>query len=702
MSNISKLFSPASLAVIGASTNPDKLGGRPIKFLKNHGYPGEIYPINAAAGEVQGLKAYASVLDVPGPVDQALIVVPAGAVEVALRECAEKKVAVVQILSSGFAEAGEEGRQAQDRLVEIAREAGIRITGPNALGSVSPGDRFFGTFSTALNGISPLAGDIAIATQSGAFGSCAYVMATRRSIGLSRIVATGNEADIDVSDVIDFLCDDPQTKVICAAIESCKDGLKLRQALSRAAAEGKPVIVMKVGVSQVGAAAAATHTGSLAGDDAAFETIFRECGAYRARSIEEMIDVAYLVSVSGLPRNREISVLTVSGGIGILLADAAAELGLELPALAGDVLDDVRGVIPFFAGNNPLDMTAQFAVMPEAAKTVSNILFEKTDNGTIVFYLANNGLSPETFKTRKEYLIEVRRQHPDRLLVMVMPAHPDVQMDLQREGITVFEDPSRAIRALSAAAALRERRAALEPVRELPAAGQGERKLTVLNEAEGKDRLQAAGLAVVAERRCASADQAAEAAGSLGYPVAMKILSADILHKSDVGGVSLGIRDEAGLRRAYEHMLASVSARCPDARIEGVLVSPMVGDGLELIVAVHRDDVFGPLLMCGLGGTFVEFLKDVQFATLPLSRARAESLISSSRWSALLDGWRGGAKLDREALVDALLRLSALVEDHASGVDSVEINPLVVREGGCLVLDAVLSVAEQGSHRFHP
>ncbi|MGR3569048.1 MAG: CoA-binding protein, partial [Pseudooceanicola nanhaiensis] len=293
-SAIAAIFSPRSVAVIGASSNPTKLGGRPVAFLKDYGFKGEIYPVNAGQAEVQGLVSYKDVRDIPGPVDQAVIVVPSQHVEEALRGCAEKGVKVAQVLSSGFAEADEAGRARQERLMEIVRETGIRITGPNALGSVSPPDRFCATFSTAFQGMHPPAGNVAVVTQSGAFGSCTYVMIARRGLGLSRIVATGNEADVATAEVISYLADDPETRVICAAVESCRDGDGLRAALRKAAAAGKPVIFMKVGASELGAKAAATHTGALAGNDKVFDTVIREGGAWRARSIEEMVDLAYV------------------------------------------------------------------------------------------------------------------------------------------------------------------------------------------------------------------------------------------------------------------------------------------------------------------------------------------------------------------------------------------------------------------------
>ncbi|GAA5233141.1 acetate--CoA ligase family protein [Verticiella sediminum] len=691
MSLLRHLFSPRSVAIIGASSDPRKIGGRPIRFMKAYGYAGRILPINANAAEIQGLPAYARVEDVVGEVDQALIVVPAAAAEDALRGCVAKGVKVVQVLSSGFGEAGDEGRILQDRLVRIAREAGMRMTGPNALGVVSPGERYFGTFSTALEGMCPEPGGVAMVTQSGAFGSCAYVMAMRRGLGLSRVIATGNEADVDVSELIGLLADDAQTRVICAAVEACKDGERLRAALRKAAARNKPVIVMKVGTTEVGAAAAATHTGSLAGNDAVYDAVFRECGAYRARSIEEMIDVAYACSLGGMPGNDRVGIVTVSGGIGILMADAASEAGLALPAPSASALHAMREVLPFVTGANPLDVTAQIAVNRAAITAIGQTMVDDADYGALLIYLANNALAPPVFETTKQAVLALRHARPDVLLVTVMPAEDGVRMALEEAGVLVFEDPSRAVRSVAAAAELRrlqqdasEAVPAARPGAALPA---GE-----FDEAGAKALLAQAGVPVLDERVVHTAEDAAAHAERLGGAVVLKIVSPEILHKTEVGGVALGLQGGQAVRQGFETILQRVRTAAPQARIDGVLVAPMAGPGVETIVGVHVDPVFGAVMMFGLGGIFVELFRDVAFASAPLSPARARRLIRATRGSALLDGWRGAAPVDVQALVDVLCRLSAFAATHAHELASIEINPLLVRESGCVALDAVITM----------
>jgi acyl-CoA synthetase (NDP forming) len=690
MHDFDLLFNPRSIAIIGASSDRTKLGGRPVHYLKSFGFRGAIYPINPGSSEIQGLPAYASIADVPGEIDQAIILVPAAMVEAALIDCAHKRVKIVQILSSGFAESGAEGRAAQDRLVSIARGAGLRLTGPNALGAVSPSNGLFATFSSALAAdMAPRAGDIAVTTQSGAFGSCAYVMASLRGLGLSRVIATGNEADIDVAESISFLAQDPETRVICAAIESCRDGMRLRAALRDAAKARKPVIIMKVGTTQVGALAAATHTGALAGNDAVYDTVFRECGAWRAKSIEEMIDIASLFSIGGMPGNNRIGILTVSGGIGILMADAAVDTGLAVDPLPSELLARLRIIVPFATGNNPFDTTAQIVKQRTAITQVGAEILDATGFGTIAFYLANNGLAPKVFGPTQEALVALKKRFPDRLLIAVMPSEASVRTALEQAGIAVFEDPSRAIHAAAAASQIGRIWETLEEPTTL------DRPRTPIlarrGEAGAKALLSSAGIPVLDERVCQSAEQAGQAADEIGYPVVAKILSPDILHKTEIGGVTLNLSNRTAVEAAHNTMVARARSAFPHAAIEGTLIAPMIKGGLETILGVHRDPTFGPMIMFGLGGVMVELFKDVGFASAPLSRRAAERLIDSAKGSRLLQGWRGSPALDRRALVDALCHLGDLAAstDEITGVD---VNPFLVRASGAVALDAAITM----------
>lgn len=688
MHELEPLFRPTSVAVIGASAEPAKLGGRVLHNLISYGYGGRVYPVHARDAEVQGLPAFRSVAEIPGEVEQAVIITPAAAVEPALRACAAKGVRAVQILSSGFGEAGAEGGAVQARLVTIAREAGIRLIGPNAIGGISPPEGFFATFSSLMATARPAPGVIGVATQSGAFGSHIYAAATLRGLGISRAMATGNEADVDVAACIDYLAEDAGTSVICAALEGCRDGAALRRALLKAAAAGKPVVVMKVGSTEVGAAAAATHTGSLAGEDRIIDTVFRECGAWRAQSIEEMVDIAYVCSVGRIPPSTAVGIVTISGGIGVLMADACVERGLAVPAIAPAALARIAEAVPAAGGRNPVDVTTAVGSNLPVFQPVIEAVLDGAAAGTILVYLSHIGRNGARFGPLAEALSRLRAAHPDRLLICVMTSSPEIRLQLEGMGIPVFEDPTRAVAAVAAAAALRERHAQAESLPALSLAA----PLSIArgDEAEAKAVIAQAGIQVLPERVCTTVEEAMEAASTLGFPVVMKILSADIPHKTDVGGVALHLADKPAVGAAFAVMMERVRRDKPAARIDGVLIAPMLRGGLEVIIGVQRDPVFGPMVMFGLGGVGVELFRDVAFASAPLSRRRAERLIDMVRGARLLDGWRGSPALDREALLRALCNASLLGAEQES-LAGLEINPLLVMEQGAVALDALLT-----------
>ncbi len=692
MHSLQPVFVPQSVAIVGASSDPDRIGGRLLRFLLEAKYKGAIYPINkSGAVEIQGLPAFASVSDIPGQVDQAVIVVPPPGVASALMESIAKGVKCVVVLTSGFAELGEEGRAAQDKLVAMCREAGVRMLGPNSLGLLNVDTRYFATFSTVLYGLQPRSGSISLATQSGAFGSCAYGMATLRGLGLSKIIATGNEADIDVAECIDYLAEDPQTKVICAALESCRDGQRLRAALLKAAAAGKPVLVMKVGRTELGAAAASTHTGSLAGNDAVFDAVFQECGAYRPESIEEMLDIAYYCTVTGrLPPNNALGIITGSGGIGVLMADHAGDLNLTMPALSPDGVAAAQALLPFAVAANPLDMTAQVTSVPDGISRTTEVMLKHGNYGTVFAYLAHAGLAPDRFSSTIDRLAELRLQYPDKDLVMVMLSAHQSTEKLEAIGIPVFADPTRAMKAMGAAAKMAAQRNHLYamPTHKLVST----RLSDVGSEQGAKHVLKMAGLPVLSEQVCTTAESASQFATQIGFPVVAKIASPDIQHKTEIGGVLLNLQDAAAVKAGFEILLARAQQHAPHAHIEGVLITPMVKGGVETILGVQVDPTFGPMILFGAGGTSVELFKDVALASAPLTPASARRLMEKVKSTALLRGWRGSPPADEAAVVNALCQLSEFAMAHADQLQSVDINPLLVQQNGAVCLDAVISL----------
>ena len=692
MHSLQPVFVPQSVAVVGASSDPDRIGGRLLRFLLEAQFEGIIYPINkSGAAEIQGLPAYASVLDIPGNVDQAVIVVPAPGVETAVRESIAKGVKCVVVLTSGFAELGDAGRLAQDKLLQMCQQAGVRMLGPNSLGLLNVDTRYFATFSTVLYGLQPRSGSISLATQSGAFGSCAYGMATLRGLGLSKIIATGNEADIDVAECIDYLAEDPQTKVICAALESCRDGQRLRAALLKAAAAGKPVLVMKVGRTELGAAAASTHTGSLAGNDAVFDAVFQECGAYRPHSIEEMLDIAYYCTVTGrLPSNNALGIITGSGGIGVLMADHAGDLNLSMPALPPEGVAAAQALLPFAVAANPLDMTAQVTSLPDGVARTLEIMLAHGDYGTVFAYLAHAGLAPERFARTIDRLTHLRQQYPHKDVVMVMLSATQSTEKLEAIGIPVFADPTRAMMAMGAAAKMAAQRKHLYA---MPSKKPAASRLTDVSTEQGaKHILKLAGLPVLSEQVCSTANAAAKFASEIGFPVVAKIASPDILHKTEIGGVLLNLQDAKAVESAFDTLLARAHQHMPNAQIDGVLITPMVKGGVETILGVQVDPTFGPMILYGAGGTAVELFKDVALASAPLTPDSAKALIDKVKSSALLRGWRGAHAADENAVVNALCKLSEFAMTHADQLQSVDINPLLVQQQGAVCLDAVITL----------
>jgi len=685
-------FEPRSVAIIGASSDPDRIGGRALRYLMNGGFKGKIFPINARHNEVQGLKAWKSVSSVTEDIDQAIIIVPAEDCISTLLECASKNIKAVQIFSSGFAEVGSQGQRLQDELIAIANSNGIRILGPNSIGLISVENQYFGTFSSSLNALIPEAGGIALATQSGAFGAFTYSRAIQRGMKFSRIVATGNEADIDLAECIDYFSDDPKTRTICAAFEGCKDGNRLRQALLKAAKNGKAVVVMKVGASEIGGAAAATHTGSLAGHDWVFDTVLRECGAIRAQSVEAMLDIAYLnETLPTKPTNNKLGVVTVSGGIGVLLADEAEKHKLELPVLSDSLTATLANLLPFASIKNPLDTTAQIGTIKNGQVRALEVLITETDWSTFVVFLPPSGCLPERFEPIRRALGELRLCHPAARVILVGVSVASVREQVARDGFAFMDDPSRAMAAAGALVELSNRWDSLYSVEDFSSSNK--HISGRLTETDAKDILSSYGLPVLNEQVCGDATTAVNAAIKCGFPVVAKVVSADIPHKTEVGGVVLNLRSAEEVGHAFEEIMTRARTLAPSAKLDGILISPMINDGVDTILGIHIDDVFGPMIMFGSGGTAVELYKDVAFASAPLSKKAAYDLIGRVQGSKLLTGWRGSPRLDIEALVSTLTLLSKFAFDHQSSITGLDINPLRVREKGVVCLDAMISTS---------
>jgi acyl-CoA synthetase (NDP forming) len=680
-------FEPRSVAIFGASADAAKIGGRPLRFLQRSSFSGGVYPIKPGAASVQGFPAFDSLDALPAPPDAAIIALPGAHVDAAVAACVERGVKAVTIFSSGFREAGEDGACRERRVIEIARASGTRLLGPNSLGSFSARSGYIGTFATALDYCWPEAGAVAIATQSGAFGSYCYALVQARGLGVSGFIATGNEADVDVAEAIVHFSADPQSKVILAFLEGASDGARLASALRLARNAGKPVVVLKTGSSSAGRAAAASHTGSLAGADAIYDAVIADCGAYRARTIEEAIDLAYGFSGAVRPPTRRIGIVTTSGGVGVLLADEAERHGLEVAPLPEEALAAIQRRAPLASGVNPVDSSAQVLTnMPLLGALVDTVV-ECGDYGTILLFLAHIGRNPAHFGAVRSALIEARRRHPERLFVLCTLGDDALKRDMFENGFLVFDEPSRAVRTIGAMAHWASRL--------LPAPFEPQPATSAVVISAAMSELAAArvfadaGIPMALGVAASSPAEAAATALRLGFPVVLKVLSPDIAHKSDAGGVVLGVASEAGVHEAYATIMRSVHARHPQASIGGVLVAPLVQADYEAILGMVRDPVFGPVVMFGLGGVFAELLQDVAFKVAPFSPREARALIESTRAGEVLNGFRGKAAIDKDRLAEVISRFSAFAAANES-VLSAEINPLMLSGDAVIGADALI------------
>ncbi|HJT08950.1 MAG TPA: acetate--CoA ligase family protein [Stellaceae bacterium] len=692
-SSLAPLFRPQSVAVIGASSDPTKLGSIPLAHMKASGFKGPLYPINPRAPSIQDLPAFPSVRAVPGPVDLAVIAVPEQHVLPALRDCAEKGVRAVVLFTSGFAEVSEAGRRAQEEIKALTRGAGMRLLGPNCMGLVNFTNRLVATFHLAFGpGLAP-AGRIGLITQSGAFGGVAYQVAQDRGLAYSLILTTGNEGDVDVADGVAYLAEDPGTAVIMIYLEGSSDGAKLAAALALARQRRKPVVCLKVGRTEAGVAAIASHTAALAGTDEIFDAMFRQHGVHRAVTMEEFFDIGYAAAQArALPKDERLGVITVSGGVGVLMADAAAAHGLDVPPASPGLQAGIRAMVPFAATRNPIDVTGQIVSDMGILDRALEMAAADGAYPSLACFLGSIGRSPVNGPRFMEVFARLGQRYPDTLFSLATFHTPEFRAAVTAAGCLIFDEPTYAVRAVAALAKFR--RAFDTAPASPPAVSPAERLPTgPLDEVAALAVLERAGIPSVAHRLVRSAAEAADAAAALGLPAALKIVSPDITHKTDIGGVALNLATADAVRRAFDEVTARVKKAQPAARITGCLVAPMAPNGgVETILGAQWDPVFGPVVMLGLGGIFVEAMKDVTFRLAPFDEAEAHRMIGELRAASVLRGLRGRPPADLAALAKALAGLSRFAAAQGPALRSLDINPFLVlpESQGALALDAVV------------
>lgn len=682
------LFRPRAIALVGASDDPYKIGGRPLRYMAEAGSGVTLYPVNPTRETVQGVQAFPTMQAIPEAVDQVILAVPAARVEAAVTDGLAAGVKSFIMFSAGFAEAGVEGVAAQQALVDRIRAGGARLLGPNAMGLFNTNDRIFATFSSALDRGIPEVGRVGVVSQSGAVGSYIQNLILTRGVNISKFVATGNEADVEASECVEWMAQDPETDVLVVYLETCRDGPGLMRALAVAKANGKPVIVLKAGRTEAGQHVAASHTGAMAGSAAVFEAALAAAGAHLCRSLAELVELTYTCANGVLPRDRSMAIVTVSGGIGVMSTDAAMDHGLDLPPMSDAAFAKIRQSLPLAVGLNPLDTTAATIGDRTIFMAAVEEMLASRDYASVMLFVGNAGLNDRDPKVMAEGLTALTRRYPETLFAICTQSTPANAKAFEATGFLVYEDPESCVMAFSGAArlgaVLRAPDTAGEP---LPAPVALPDRPDEVTSAEA---LEAAGLRFARSGTAADAEEAVQLADEIGYPVVLKVRSPDIAHKSEVGGVKVGLADAEAVREGFAAIMASARAGAPGAEILGVSVNQMVGGGVQCILGTHRDATFGTMVMVGLGGIHTEVLKDTVMRPAPVDRAAALEMIRDLKGFALLDGARGAAKADIGALAEAVSRLSRFAAAQGAALEGAEINPMIVLPEGCVGVDALL------------
>ena len=676
---IQALLHPKSIAVIGASSDFNKINGRTLKALVDKKYAGRILPVNPKYSTLLDLPCYPDVPSIPGSVDLAVVAVPAKHVPDTLRELGKKGVKAAVVFSSGFSEVGGDGIRLEAELKKAIQESGVRILGPNCLGLVNVAENVMATFSQFSLGPTP-DGPAAFVTQSGALGTATAGTARKRGLNFGYFVNTGNETDIQFVDVMRAIIAEDNIKVGAGYIEGLKNGPGLLEVAEDALQRAKPLVLTKVGRTKAGAKAIASHTGSLAGEDAVFDGVIRQRGIIRARSDEQLLDFVDIFSQCALPGGKGIGFITRSGGAGALMADRAEEIGLEVATLSAETTEALRKVVPAFGStSNPVDITAQGLVNPALMRDSLKILLSDPKVDAAIVWLS---FTDKYAEVTVQSFAEAKAQTSKPFIVCWM-GMPDVAVPLMRAaGIPYLRSAEAAVDALAGLMRYAEARrnwlsdasarAALQlPKPALPAVA------GAVSSIEGQVLLQSFGVPTAAAKLAKNADEAVAAAKALGYPVVLKIESPDILHKTEAKGVALNLGDEAAVRSAFTTLIANAKQYKTDARIAGVLVQAMAKGDVELVIGLKRDPTFGPVVMVGLGGVLIEVFKDVVFRAAPVTEAEALRMLDELKSKVILDGVRGKPPVNKKALAQMISAVSRFGAAAGPRLAELDLNPVL-------------------------
>ena len=707
MSKFQFLLEPRSIAVVGVSDDAARPGSQAVRALMKNGYQGRIFPVNPKYQEFQGLKCYPSVEAIDEDVDLVVIGVPAKGVIPVMRECAAKSVPYVTVFSGGFRESGPEGVEREKELLDIARGAGIRVIGPNCLGFASIPSNVYAAFGSITRDPKLEPGNVSLVTQSGGFGYSIALACAEAKIGFRHVVATGNESDIDTVEMIDALIDDPETTCIVAYIEGTRDGRALLRVGRRALAAGKPILLWKGGVTEQGARAAESHTASMTGSYDFYRALYKQTGIVEISELHEVVDYLKAFAPGKQPQGNAVAVMGVSGGSAIVFADAGERRGLTLCTLTEATQERLAPVVPSIGAiHNPIDLTAGYFSEhnKEKLEVALRAVLDDDRVGSLCVNLATTG--PGGSAVAAEVIARVSNHYSKPVVVFSStPAasNTDALAIFSEARVPVLPSPSRAANALAVLWAYGQARenivdaAPADTAAELDSDTRAAlRAGRALSEMESKAVLARAGVPVTRDLLVRGGEHA-DLAG-LSYPAVVKVVSRDIPHKSEVGGVKVNLATVAAVESAMEQIRASVAQLAPSAAIDGMMVSEMVIEGFELIAGVVNDVVFGPVVMVGAGGIYAEILKDVSFRLAPFDERTAREMLDELRCRPIFDGARGGAVLDVAAAARALAALSRFGWAVRDEVQEVDVNPLFLSSRGVVAADALVVPKARAGH----
>ena len=695
MSNFEYLFNPRSIAVIGASPEANRPGAQTIRALQDNGFKGGVYPVNPKYGEVAGLRCYAAIKDVPKPCDIAVIALPAALVPQTVDECGAYGVRFVVVVGGGFREVGKEGEEREAQMLAAARKHGVRIVGPNCLGLVNVHTRAYAAFGSLARPPVLQPGPVSVVIQSGGFGNSLVVRCAAAGVGFRQVVASGSESDLTTPELVEAMIDDPGTKLILIYMEGMNDGRRFVAAAERALAAGKPIVVWKAGNTEQGVKAAASHTANMTGSYDIYRAAFRQCGVVEVHEMEEAIDcIQCLLAFGDRPAGDDVAIMGGSGGSAVVFSDAADQYGIRLAELSPPTHTILKKVLPGTASlENPIDYAAGFitdANTPRFREAVDAVLADPAVHQLGVLFATTTG---EHARNGATVLAEAVQKHKKPIFTFLSVSRETTGggMDiLEKAAIPILPSPTRVVKAMKVLSDYQRARTRVRAAEQAQAPSLKKYPSGTLSEHESKEILKAWGIAVTNDRLLPAAALSAGDAEGTVFPVALKVVSRDIPHKSEIGGVRLNIRNDTELAVAVREMLERVQRAAPKAKLDGLLVSEMITDGIETIVGVVNDSVFGPVVAFGLGGIFAETLKDVTYRLAPFGLETAREMIAELRASPILSGVRGKPPGDIPALAQTLVAVSGLAWQLRNSLEEMDINPLLVRPVGVIAADALL------------